>query len=75
MTAKWMCKSHNEHIKWAHRPNIFHICAKTQPTAIHTSHGIAKYVLQTNMTDQIGQKCHIFDRLILEGVYAYICHI
>ena len=39
---------------WGYRPNIFHICAKTQPTTIHTSHIIAKYVLETNMPTRLG---------------------
>ena len=31
-----------------------HICAKTQPTAIHASHVIAKYVLETNISTILG---------------------
>ena len=49
-----MCKSHNQHIKWLYGPNILLMCAKTQPTAINTSHVIAKYVLETNMPIKLG---------------------
>ena len=34
-------------------PTFLQICAKTQPTAIHTSHVIAKYVLETNVSTKL----------------------
>ena len=49
MTANYKCNLHNQHIKWVYRPNILHKYATTQPTAINTSHIIAKCKLQTHM--------------------------
>ena len=42
--------SHTINILNAHiDPTVCHICAKAQPTALHSSHVIAKYVLATYM--------------------------
>ena len=40
----------NGYIDWI----FLHICAKTQPTAINTSHVIAKYVLVTGIPTKLG---------------------
>ena len=38
---------------YIYTPTGLHICAITQPTAIHTSHVIAKYVPETNMPTKL----------------------
>ena len=51
-------------------PTFLHRCATTQPTATHTFHVIAKYVLETNMPTKLGiyAKCSI-------GLYGRCIHI
>ena len=56
-------------------PTVLHICTKTQPTALYTSHIIAKCVLETKYAHQIGHICHIYqisDRLIWK-MYTHLC--
>ena len=50
---------------------FLHICAKIQSTVIHTSHVIAKYVLEINMPTKLSIYAkHLID---LYGRCIYIC--
>ena len=61
-------------IPWHIDTSFLHICAKTQQTAIYTSHVIAKYVLETYMPTRFSIYVKYFDTF-MEDVYTNMWHI
>ena len=66
--------SHTANILNGHiEPTFLLICAETQLTAIHTSHVIAKHMLETNMPTNLGIYAKYL--IYMEDVYAYMSYI
>ena len=55
---------------------FLHIYAKTQPTALTTSHIIEKHVPETNMYTKLGlcHTCQIFDGINGKCTHIYLPH-
>ena len=52
--------SHKTNIIYGYIHQTFlHLCTETQPSAIYTSHVIAKYILEIYVPIEIGHICHI----------------
>ena len=68
--------SHTTNILNRHKdPTLLYICALTQPSAIHTSHVIAKYVLETNMPTKLSISAICQISYSLHGIcISYMCH-
>ena len=58
----------NEHME----PTLLYICVKTQPTSIFTSRGIAKCVLETDLSTKLG--IYAIHAKYLMGLYGKCIH-